>query len=88
MLHAEYLYLPLQELKEIIPKILTPANPQLPDSLIEFNYAQGKFLLLPSPGNMVVVYESQGTLIAKDSQEARQQMIEQGLDRKHLLFLT
>ncbi|KAJ8925798.1 hypothetical protein NQ315_009648 [Exocentrus adspersus] len=72
------------ELKESIPKLLTTTNPQIPDSLVEFNYAQGKFLLLQSAGNTVVVYESLGTLVPKDSQEARQQLIEQGIDPAEL----
>ncbi|VEN52191.1 unnamed protein product, partial [Callosobruchus maculatus] len=68
------------ELKETIGKQLVATNNRLPDSLIEFSYAQGTFIPLPSPGNMVVSFESQGTLLHKESQEAYQQMLEMGLD--------
>lgn len=69
-------------MKEIITKQLSCINPEIPDSLVEFNYGTGEFILLPPPGNMVIVYESQGTLLHKDSEEAQLQMIEMGIDRK------
>ncbi|XP_074036746.1 dynein intermediate chain 2, ciliary isoform X2 [Leptinotarsa decemlineata] len=68
------------ELKEIITRLLSTTNPQTPEGLVEFNYAQGEFVSLPPQGNLVVVYESQGTILHKDSEEAHQQMIEQGID--------
>ncbi|CAH1116670.1 unnamed protein product [Phaedon cochleariae] len=68
------------ELKEIITKVLTTTNPQLPDSLVEFDYAEGAFKPLPSQGNVVVLFAAQGTLLHKDTEEAHQQMIEQGID--------
>ncbi|XP_060526762.1 dynein intermediate chain 2, ciliary isoform X2 [Cylas formicarius] len=68
------------ELKELLTKQLTTTNPQPPDSLVEFSYAQGEFVLLPPPGNTIVVYEHQGSLIHKDSEEARAQLLEQGID--------
>ncbi|KAJ8933169.1 hypothetical protein NQ314_014176, partial [Rhamnusium bicolor] len=42
------------ELKEVIAKVLESINPQTPDSLIEFSHAQGEFVPLPPPGNMVI----------------------------------
>ncbi|CAH1995874.1 unnamed protein product [Acanthoscelides obtectus] len=68
------------ELKETIGKQLVSTNNRLPDSLIEFSYAQGTFIPIPSPGNVVVSFEQQGTLLHKDSEEARQQMLEMGID--------
>ncbi|KAG5883705.1 hypothetical protein JTB14_007424 [Gonioctena quinquepunctata] len=72
------------ELKEIIAKQLTSANLQIPKDLVEFDYAQGAFVPLPLPGNLVVVYEYQGTVLHKDSEEARMQMLEQGIDPETL----
>lgn len=77
----------LQELKEIIGKQLTSGNSQIPDGLVEFSYAHRAFVSLPPPDNLVVFYESQGTLLHRDSEEAHQQMIEQGIDRKYLFFV-
>lgn len=68
------------ELKETIGKQLSTLNPQLPDRIVEFNYAAGGFVPLPLPGNTVVVYELQGTSLHKDSEEARAQMVELGID--------
>ncbi|CAG9837249.1 unnamed protein product [Diabrotica balteata] len=68
------------ELKEIIPKQLTSTNPQIPEGLIEWSYLQAAFVQLPSPGNMVKVFSQEGTLLHKDSEEARQQMVEMGID--------
>ncbi|XP_028132775.1 dynein intermediate chain 2, ciliary [Diabrotica virgifera virgifera] len=68
------------ELKEIIPKQLTSTNPQIPEGLIEWSYLQAAFVQLPSPGNMVTVFSQEGTLLHKESEEARQQMVEMGID--------
>lgn len=70
-------------MKEIIGKQLTSGNSQIPDSLVEFSYAEKTFVPLPPPDNLVKVYEAQGTLLHKDSEEAYQQLIEQGLDRTY-----
>lgn len=68
------------ELKETIAKQLSSINPRLPDSLVEFNYATGQFVSLPRPGNLVVVYQAQGTALHIESEEARAQMLEFGID--------
>ncbi|XP_066144066.1 dynein intermediate chain 2, ciliary [Euwallacea fornicatus] len=68
------------ELKEIVAKQLSSAKAELPNSLVEFNFASGEFVSLPPPGNMVIAYETQGTCIRKDSDEAQLQMIEQGIE--------
>ncbi|XP_066252979.1 dynein intermediate chain 2, ciliary [Euwallacea similis] len=68
------------ELKEIIAKQLSSTKPDLPDSLVEFNFATGEFVSLPSSGSMVIAYEAQGTCIRKDSDEAQMQMTEQGIE--------
>lgn len=76
----------LQELKEIVAKQLTSGNSQIPNSLVEFDHAQRAFVPVPPPGYLVVFYNSQGTLLYKDSEEARQQMIEQGIDRMYKIL--
>lgn len=54
--------------------MLTYSNPQLPDNLVEFSYAQGQFMPIPSLGNTVVLLNLKGTTIHKDSDEARKQI--------------
>lgn len=73
----------LQELKEIVPRILLSTNLQYPDCLVQFDYASGEFIPIPSPGNFVVVLDQKGTFMHKDSDEARKQMIAQGIDRMY-----
>ncbi|KAI4468627.1 dynein intermediate chain [Holotrichia oblita] len=68
------------ELKESIARVLTTTNPQQPDSLVEYNHKTGEFVVLPTTGNLVVVFERIGTYIHKDSEEARDQLIAQGID--------
>lgn len=63
---------------------MTSGNSQIPDSLVEFSYAQKTFVPLPPPDNLVMVYEAQGTVLHKDSEEAYQQMVEQGIDRMYM----
>nr|CAI5830300.1 unnamed protein product [Callosobruchus analis] len=53
-----------------------------PKDQLELNEL-GAFIPLPSPGNVVVTFESQGTLLHKDSEEAHQQMLEMGIDRTY-----
>lgn len=71
------------ELKEIIARVLTTTNPQQPDNLVQFDYATNTFVSIPPPGNMVVVLDLKGTYIHKETEEARKQMIEQGIDREY-----
>lgn len=73
----------LQELKDIVPRILLTHNPQLPDGLVLYNFKKGSFEPVPSPGNTVVVLKTLGTYIPRDGDEARKQMIAQGIDREY-----
>lgn len=61
---------------------MTTSNPQVPDNLVEYNYASGEFIPVPPPGNMVVVFEMKGTYLHKDTEEAKKQLLAQGIDRK------
>lgn len=70
-----------QELKDIIARQLATNDPLIPQNLVQFNYAQGAFELIPPAAPMVIVYSAQGTQIHKESEEAKAQVLEQGLDR-------
>lgn len=72
----------LQELKDILGRVLTTTNPQRPDSLVQFDYASSSFIPIPTPENYVVVFQMKGTYIHKDTEDARKQMLEEGIDRK------
>lgn len=64
------------------------SNPQVSDSLVQYDYATNMFKPMPPPDNMVVILEMKGTYIHKDTEEARKQMIEEGIDRKLLYLQT
>ncbi|KAJ8983052.1 hypothetical protein NQ317_013257 [Molorchus minor] len=68
------------ELKEMVEKQLSTVNPQIPDSLVQFSFSDGEFVPIPPPGSLILVFHSEGTLLYKDSQEARKQLIEEGID--------
>lgn len=70
------------DLKDIIARQLATNDPLTPLNLVQFNHAVGAFELVPPPGPVVVVYSAKGTQIHKESEEAKQQVLEQGLDRK------
>lgn len=65
-------------MKEEIARVLTCTNPQPPDSLVEFNYAQGCFLPVPPAGHTVYILNVKGTTIHRDTEEAKNQMAEFG----------
>ncbi|KAK4885777.1 hypothetical protein RN001_002048 [Aquatica leii] len=68
------------ELKEIIPRVLQSLNLQQPDSVVEFSFEQGEFIPKPSPGSAVLVFSQKGTYIHRETDEARKQLIAQGID--------
>lgn len=71
----------------MLARQLTTNNPQLPDSLVEFDYVKGEFLPIVPTTQIVVVFESKGTQIHKETEEAKHQVIEQGLDRKKVSLI-
>lgn len=71
-------------MKEEIARVLTTTNPQLPDNIVEYNYAEGSFVPIPSPGNTVVYIDIKGTTLHKESEEAQLQIMEFGADGKNL----
>lgn len=68
-------------MKEVIPRTLTSTNPKKPDSIIEFNHAVGEFVPAPPPPLLLMVYQLKGNILYKFSEEAKNQLIEQGIDR-------
>lgn len=84
----DQLDIPEADLKETIARVLTTTNPQQPDSLVQFDYATNSFIPIPPPGNLVVVLNLKGTYIHKDTEDAKKQMIEQGIDRKFQIMNT
>ncbi|KAF5304814.1 hypothetical protein FQR65_LT07831 [Abscondita terminalis] len=77
---ADQLELTDAELKEIIPRVLQTINVQVPESLVEYSFEQGEFVPKPSLGNAILVYSQKGTYMHKDTEEAKKQLIEQGID--------
>lgn len=57
-------------------------NPQVPEGLVDFNYAIGAYVPQPTPSNTVHLIDIEGTTIHKESEEARQQIEEQGIEGK------
>ncbi|CAG9860678.1 unnamed protein product [Phyllotreta striolata] len=73
-----------EQLREIFVLSLNSNNTQIPDSIVVWSYADLTFIPGPMAGNMVEVFTQKGSLLRKDSEEARQQMIEMGLDPAEL----
>ncbi|GLV39825.1 uncharacterized protein CBL_08109 [Carabus blaptoides fortunei] len=77
---ADQLPLSDLELKEEIVRVLTCTDPQQPTNLVEFNYAQGRFVPKPVRGNTLVLLNIRGTTIHKESEEARKQIASLGFE--------
>ena len=77
-----------QELKEIIPRILLTNNPQLPQNTVQYNHKMKEFTELPSPGNLVIAYKTTGSYLHIETEEAKQQLLAQGIDRKDLILVS
>ncbi|XP_034947579.1 dynein intermediate chain 2, ciliary [Chelonus insularis] len=61
------------ELQEEIVRVLTIHNPRIPDSLVEWSWKEGAFINLPKPPDIVTILSVPGTLLHKDSEEAKKQ---------------
>lgn len=64
-------------------RALTTKTVQIPDSLVQYDYATNSFIPIRPPDNIVIVFEMKGTYIHKDTPEAKAQMLEEGIDRTH-----
>ncbi|XP_033354456.1 dynein intermediate chain 2, ciliary [Bombus vosnesenskii] len=62
------------ELQEEIARVLTIHNTRVPDSLVEWSWKLKSFILLPPPPHLITVLSVPGSLLHKDSEEARIQL--------------
>lgn len=72
----------------MIPRVLVTTNRQVPENLVEYSHHLGQFINLPAPGNMVVAYHRRGTYIHLLTDDARDQLISQGIDRMYLQYFS
>ncbi|XP_023290226.1 dynein intermediate chain 2, ciliary isoform X3 [Orussus abietinus] len=70
----DQLQLSEDELKEEYARVLMTHNTRVPDSLVEWSWKLRDFVLLPNPPNLITLLSIPGTLLLKDSEEAKTQM--------------
>lgn len=54
--------------------MLTIQNTRVPDSLVEWSWKLREFVRLPPPPHLVTLLDVAGTILHKDSEEARMQL--------------
>jgi dynein intermediate chain 1 len=64
----------VQELKEEIARVLTTQNPQISSNIIEFSFKEGCFIPAPPTTQTVLLLDIEGTILHKDSDEAKFQL--------------
>lgn len=69
-----YLKLLFQELQEEFARVLTVHNTRVPDSLVEWSWKWREFVRLPSPPHLMTLLNVTGTIMHKDSEEAKVQL--------------
>ncbi|XP_025990622.1 dynein intermediate chain 2, ciliary isoform X3 [Solenopsis invicta] len=62
------------ELQEEFARVLTIHNTRVPDSLVEWSWKLREFIRLPPPPHLVTLLSITGTVLHKDSEEAKVQM--------------
>ncbi|XP_014615362.1 PREDICTED: dynein intermediate chain 2, ciliary isoform X2 [Polistes canadensis] len=62
------------ELQEEIARVLTVQNTRIPDSLVEWSWKLREYIRLPDPPNVVTLMSVPGTILRKDSEEAKVQI--------------
>jgi dynein intermediate chain 1 len=62
------------DLGEEIPKVLTSENKNAPQNLVIFSFRDGGFVQLPKEGNVVTLFEFEGTALHIESAEAKAQL--------------
>lgn len=68
----------LQDLQEEIARMLTTNNPEMPDSLVEFSFKERSFVMTLLPPHMITLLEMEGTCLHKETQEAKEQIEQEG----------
>ncbi|XP_017769479.1 PREDICTED: dynein intermediate chain 2, ciliary [Nicrophorus vespilloides] len=59
------------ELKELVGRTLVMTNNQIPNNIVEFSYVEKSFIPVPQVTNYIVAYECRGTIIHRDTEEAK-----------------
>ncbi|EGI59340.1 Dynein intermediate chain 2, ciliary [Acromyrmex echinatior] len=62
------------ELQEELARVLTIHNTRVPDSLVEWSWKLRQFVRLPPPPHLVTLLNVIGTILHKDSEEAKVQL--------------
>ncbi|XP_071647830.1 dynein intermediate chain 2, ciliary [Temnothorax longispinosus] len=62
------------ELQEEFARVLTIHNTRIPDSLVEWSWKLREFIKLPPPPHLVTLLDITGTILYKDSEEAKVQL--------------
>ncbi|XP_033219979.1 dynein intermediate chain 2, ciliary isoform X2 [Belonocnema kinseyi] len=62
------------ELQEEFARVLHVQNTRIPDSLVEWSWKHREFIKIPNPPNIVNILNVPGTLLHKESEEAKVQM--------------
>ncbi|KAG7208577.1 hypothetical protein KM043_014788 [Ampulex compressa] len=63
-----------EELQEEFARVLTINNTRIPDSLVEWSWKLREFVKLPPPPNLMTLLSVPGTILHKDSEEAKIQL--------------
>ncbi|XP_018339741.1 PREDICTED: dynein intermediate chain 2, ciliary isoform X1 [Trachymyrmex septentrionalis] len=71
---TDQLQLTEAELQEEFARVLTIHNTRIPDSLVEWSWKLRQFVRLPPPPNLVTLLNVTGTILHKDSEEAKVQL--------------
>ncbi|XP_049832759.1 dynein intermediate chain 2, ciliary-like [Schistocerca gregaria] len=67
-----------EELKDEVTRVLTSNHAQIVTDLVEYSYKEGRYVVLPSTGATYIMFRTEGTILHKDSDEARQQLFGEG----------
>ncbi|XP_076382491.1 dynein intermediate chain 2, ciliary [Megalopta genalis] len=70
----DQLQLTEEEMQEEIARVLTIHNTRVPDALVEWSWKLKEFVKLPPPPHLVTILNVQGTILHKDSEEAKIQL--------------
>lgn len=66
------------ELSEEVPKVLTSENRNVPHNLVIYSFKEGTYIPIPRGGNLVTLFEFEGTALHVDSAEAKAQLARDG----------
>ena len=66
------------ELSEEVPKVLTSENRNVPQNLVIYSFKEGTYIPIPRAGNLVTLFEFEGTALHVDSAEAKAQLARDG----------